>query len=86
MAVHKVHVSHKLRAFRGVVWCTHCGRWATKNPHLMAAACSPTTQAGRDAFSRIHRGLPPHPALRWPFDALPAELPRSFGLSLKDMA
>ena len=79
---HLVHASHRLRSFRGVVWCTHCGRWATTTPRKLQMRCQPINRAGRDVISRIHRGLPPHTAMEWPVEGLPAELPRSFGLPL----
>ena len=55
--------SHKLHAYRGVVFCTACGKWAMGRPRHLGEPCVPADSKYRqDVLSRLRRGMRPHPA------------------------
>ena len=67
-----VHVTHRLRQTRGVLWCKACGHYAVNRCDLLASRCMcigfkrQPSLAGKAFLKRVMVGLPPAGYARWP--------------------
>ncbi len=57
----QIHPSHNVRSTAGIVWCTCCGAYTTRQPRLLAKECNrrPTTIAQKNVLRRLTANLPP---------------------------
>ncbi len=55
------HRSHRLRVHEGILWCTLCGAYTSRQPRALARPClrRPTSAAAANVRCRLARGLPP---------------------------
>ena len=67
-----LHESHELRMYRGMVFCSLCGFYASNHakklldPCMVAGGAERTAQ-GKSCLRRLAKGLTPHPTVhRWP--------------------
>ena len=58
----KAHWSHHLASTGGLIWCTHCGAYASKTPKLLGDVCGPPPRWGSYCRGRFSRGF--HPEAR----------------------
>ena len=63
--IHQSHLSH-LGWHRGIVWCWHCGSYATRVPIELEKLCEGPTAAGAKALSLLKQGKPPSCKVTWP--------------------
>ncbi len=56
-----VHPSHAVRQTAGVIWCTRCGSYASRQPRRLAQICDqrPRTEPQRNVLRRLAMNLPP---------------------------
>ena len=62
--IHTTHARH-LGYHRGLVWCWHCGRYATAVHIHLRRACGNPTDGGLSTLARLRNGKPPWSAT-WP--------------------
>jgi len=70
----RLHITHQLRTFRGLIWCAKCGYYSsyvgTSQPHVRALAnsCDVPKAKGLDNLRRLglHPRKWPHPLKGWP--------------------
>ena len=66
---HWLHQSHRLAAYKGVVWCWTCGSYATDEPRRLRLECQGHPAKGSFAascLSRLRKGSTPRSGMEWP--------------------
>ena len=66
VGMQKVHESHNVLTHRGLMWCTHCGAWATQVLKDLAGPCGGLGKTGRQNLARLGCGMPPKADVQWP--------------------
>ena len=63
--LHQTHLSH-IAWHRGLVWCWHCGCFATAVPNDLKKECTGPTTAGARQLKRLRLGQTPINSVNWP--------------------
>ena len=62
----RVNLAHTLQVFRGVIYCTSCGAFGVEQARRLELVCQEPSAKGREALSRLSRGLPPKWGMAFP--------------------
>ena len=66
--IHSSHCAH-LGWHRGLVWCWHCGHYATRVPINLRKQCEGLTESGEKHLVQLRQGKPPSCKVDWPLPA-----------------
>ena len=60
------HSTHKLKIFRGFVFCGRCGARSVSKSHKLARPCEPPTSYGKSILAALSEGRLPPNMTEWP--------------------